>query len=426
MNTKYLTLLFIVVLLSHCSISAQDFWEELYFPDSTNIFDLAVNDQGHIFVGAGKNNGTGGIYRSTDTAQSWDFLGMPEKTFYSLAIDESGAVYAGASQGPWFSGLFRSTDNGESWNAILPDIGVHGNIMKILPMGDTIFVSIWMAGIRLLRTTNYAENWELVYSVEGSNEYISDIAMSNSGELYFTVMCYMYNTGGLYKSIDLGETCEFIGLLNHQVLTLEFNEYDDLFIGVWSDFVYMMGSMHAIYHDNGEIEDLFFGPSITDIVINDEGTIFATYFPGGVYRSMDNGETFTKFNEGFEGGTGILAIDGEGYLYSASFYSSSKLYKTIETTITSTSNERNKPANKLNIYPNPVSEHLFLKIPEEYEDGSSMVINIYDISGKRIKTYREFTTDDISYLEVTNFIPGIYMIELLAKEKRTTNMFVKN
>ncbi len=49
---------------------AQDFWEQLSFPDTINIANLVVNNQGHIFVGTVSSNNDG-IFRSIDHGQTW-------------------------------------------------------------------------------------------------------------------------------------------------------------------------------------------------------------------------------------------------------------------------------------------------------------------------------------------------------------------
>ncbi|MBI9036271.1 MAG: hypothetical protein JEZ03_17560 [Bacteroidales bacterium] len=61
-----------------CNVSySQEFWEQLYFPDSTHIRDLVTNSQGDLLIAAGTTNVIGGVYRSVDNAQTWEVMPGP-------------------------------------------------------------------------------------------------------------------------------------------------------------------------------------------------------------------------------------------------------------------------------------------------------------------------------------------------------------
>ena len=65
------------------NVAALDFLEQLYFPDSISIRCITTNEQGHVFVGVGDSQETGGVYRSTDDALNWELvLIMKHIVFY--------------------------------------------------------------------------------------------------------------------------------------------------------------------------------------------------------------------------------------------------------------------------------------------------------------------------------------------------------
>ncbi len=176
-----ITILFFVFLNQMYS---QDFWEQLYFPDSSSIFSITVDNQQKIIIGSGS-----GVYRSIDNDNNWVFLGLKHYIIHSVAVNNNGDLYAGASAAPQFDdGLFRSTDNGETWEKVLPDIGVYGNVMKILPLGDTILASLWDAnGAQLIQSTDNCQTWNLKFFTENSNEFISDIIKTTTGNMYISL-----------------------------------------------------------------------------------------------------------------------------------------------------------------------------------------------------------------------------------------------
>lgn len=93
MKKLHLLIIALIILLAN-TVQAQDFWEQLYFPDSVSIRCMTTNAQGHIFVGVGNSNEPNGVYRSTDNAQTWEFI-YNNNGFdvLSMDIDENGYIY---------------------------------------------------------------------------------------------------------------------------------------------------------------------------------------------------------------------------------------------------------------------------------------------------------------------------------------------
>jgi hypothetical protein len=178
---------------------SQDFWEQLYFPDSVHIKCLATNNQGHIFVGVGYDNEIGGVYRSMNNAQTWELvLDNAQHGVYSIAINEDGNIYVGKNG---FVPFVVSYNNGDAWEEIaLPG---DGNMMEIRCSGpDTIYVSRWQVeGAFISFSFNGGETWDYSYVTNHHNEYVSDIELSRTGEIFVSTSGSFFDQGGVYKSV---------------------------------------------------------------------------------------------------------------------------------------------------------------------------------------------------------------------------------
>ena len=406
------------------SLKSQDFWEQLYFPDSTAIRCIAVNDQGDIFVGAANDGVSGGVYRSTDTAQTWELvLDLGEFSAHSISINENGYIYVGITGSYNF---MVSQDYGENWNAlILPS---NGNVSSIQCIGsDTVLAGLAVSnGALLLRSIDGGQNWDSVFVTIGHpGENISDIALSSSGKIYFSMMCFFPDMGGIYKSENGGDTWDYVGLINHQVHSVEFNSNDDLFIGVWSDFIYTTGGLYAIFNGSDSIEELITGPSVTEMVINSNDDIYFADVPAGIIRSEDNGQTFEYVNEGLSGEVGIMSIDSQGFIYLASS-NSNNLARSINPTITGI---ETKPLTALGysikIVPNPATDYFALTLPEEPTLSKSYTIYIYDVSGNLFFEETKVINGNSFQQDISKLATGVYFIKIVNENLLVTAKFIK-
>jgi photosystem II stability/assembly factor-like uncharacterized protein len=394
MNKLYILLLFWLFFLNN-SVFAQDFWEQLPFPYEASIRCIATNDQGDIFVGAGYDVDNGGVYRSLDDGQTWDLvLDMVSFSVLSIEINEQGIIYAGTNRG--FPTLCVSYNNGTNWEElILPSTE---NVVKILCAStDTVYVSQWTEGALLLRSADSGATWDTIYTSNHASEYVSDIAISSTGDIYISLMGYFFEMGGVYRSTDNGITWECAGLFNYQVMALGFNHNDDLLIGVWAGFYDISGGLYVLYNGESEIHDLYYGPAVWDFVINSDDDIYFAIDGGYVMRTLDLGQTFEFVNQGLIG-SGHMAIDNQDYVYNASAYGNNKVNRTIEPTVTSVTAFSGPEILKLESAQNPVTDKFWVRIigPDNMHGTGNFIIrdlagrvfnkNTFDIGNKYFET----------------------------------------
>ncbi|NOR86876.1 MAG: T9SS type A sorting domain-containing protein, partial [Bacteroidales bacterium] len=246
------------------SIDMGNTWTAIFDDQANlNIGDIGIdpNNSDIIYVGTGEANGGhnnfpgGGIYKSVDAGENWEFIGL-ENTVSTgrVVVDPSNSdrIFV-AAEGSYFTpnperGVYRSEDGGSSWENVL-------------------FVSDSTGAIDIIIDPNnpdrlIAAMWERVRRPSGSHLYGP--------------------TSGMYRSLDGGDSWDYIeasaGLPNPQ------NEnIGRIGIALCAD---QPDIVYAMYTDGSYYRGLFksddFGSSWTnadpDMEISDGTSSFSWYF----------------------------------------------------------------------------------------------------------------------------------------------------
>lgn len=403
---------------------SQDFWEQLPFPFESSVRCIATNDQGDIFIGAGNDGDNGGVYRSLDNGQTWELvLDMGSFSVLSIEINEQGTIYAGTNRG--FPALCVSYNNGVDWEELT--LPTTENVIKIFSTSpDTLYVSQWVDyGAFLLRSCNGGITWETIYTSDHTSEYVSDIAISENGDIAISLMAFYPDMGGVYKSTDNGFTWNCAGLFNHQVFALEYNQNNDLFIGVWCDFIDMAGGLYALFNGESEIQELLYGPFLTDLVINSNNDIYFAVDGDGVIRTLDLGLTYEIFNEGLQSGSGLLVIDNQDYIYTANIYGGHIIDKTIEPTVTSVESYYSSAYNRIRIVQNPAFDKLRAKLIWSDNYCGTSNVSIQDIAGRTFFKESVDVSDDLVEIDVNMLVSGMYILLVQIDSNYFSSKFIK-
>ncbi len=199
----------------------------------------------HIIVGAN----TGGVWRTTDGAQSWTHLTdyFSHLSVYSVAIDPTNPnIYFFGSTG---GKIFKSTDSGATWNLMGPTGNSLINKIVINPSNTDIMFAT-------------AENVGIYRSVDGGLTWSRPVSDSRGFDVEFKPgdLSVVYASGtGFHKSIDGGATFTTIGGFSS----------GPKMIGVSPDdpqIVYVLEAANSIF--------------------------------GALYVSNDGGDSFTRLNHG--------------------------------------------------------------------------------------------------------------------------------
>jgi len=420
---KYKILLFVLAsLMVALNGEAQDFWETLPFPDTLDISCVAVNDQGHIFVGTGTTGPcvSDGVYRSTDRGQTWQHvLNTGTISILAIGIDKTGHVYV-SSQGA--TTFWKTTDNGQTWQSIPFNSMCH--ITKFYSFGnDSLLIGCSQTlGALLLRTYDGGITFDTLFQTYNHvSESVRDIAIEPNGDIYIGLQGWSLGAGGVVRSVDNGATWQYQGLQGYQVINLESNAQGDIFIGAGDDGTF------AIYHDNPDEIKFLFWPSNYGMVLNSSGYLYSNSdWPDGTLRSMDNGMTFEWVSNGtLNGPNGELTIDDNDFLYGIFISALPNLYRSKEPTYTGLQSKELAGKTHLMIYPIPAKDILNCRFLQNSIVGEKCKLSIVDINN-RILYQEEVLIDSDSYkLNITHLPPGLYCINFTSNQEIVTAKFVK-
>ena len=258
------------------------------------VYDLVVTPNGiggtNLFAGTDMR-----VFRSTDNGMTWTpaSSGLPSGTFVRAMASKIDSVsgpilFAGTST----NGVFLSTNNGDTWtqsnNGIISS-NIHG--LFVHPDGS-LFAG---TSASIYRSTNNGANWFR------SNGNLSDFApvyefAIKSDGAGGTIMFATGGAGSMFRSIDNGATWAFItaGPLNARIFYVGINQ-----MGPNGGTIYA-GSLVGFFRstDNGLtwIRGNLYNSIVNDLVVKPEGAQNSRLFAGGrddVYHSSNLGEVWT-------------------------------------------------------------------------------------------------------------------------------------
>jgi photosystem II stability/assembly factor-like uncharacterized protein len=286
---------------------------------STGALAVDPKDPFVVWVGTGESNSQrsvswgDGIYRSRDGGQHWENMGLPQSRHIGrIIIDPANSeiVYAAAEGSLWGPnkerGLYKTEDGGKTWKNVL-------FVSENTGVGD---VALDPGNPRVLYAAAYQRRRRVYSFIDGGPEaalYKSEdagaswrklanglpkedlgrigiaVAPSDPRVVYLTVEAH--KKGGVYRSLDRGETWEFRNKLNqtpwyYSRLDVDPNNPDRL---------YEMGERIMESDDGGKSfhrlpeKDKHVDTHVVWIDPADSGHLIAGC-DGGLYISYDRGE----------------------------------------------------------------------------------------------------------------------------------------
>ena len=278
-------------------------------PMQTTLSDwndnLVANSNGDIFC---PDNGRG-IFRSTDEGANWVEInnGLDLKSANSIHLSDNNKLYASTN-----AGIFSSTNNGDNWMNINTNF-IHSTINTLLSGSDSkIFAGTFFGG--LYRSDDNGTNWVAVnngLSIYGFTDgHINDI-LENSADYLFTSAGYWESE--VYRSTDGGENWQqslgYTQTGSSYIGSLAVNSDGDVYAGAYAKL------MHS--EDNGvnwTAINLPFTYKVAAVAINPYNHIFVAAYTQGIYRSMDNGASWSLI--GFQNNwLKVLEINSNGIIF---------------------------------------------------------------------------------------------------------------
>jgi len=317
-------------------------WEPLnnLNTNGTSVICISLDSYDNVYVGTGN-----GIYKSSDNGDNWSQYGMIGSQTEAIAFNDSGHVFAGTSYA-----VYRSTDDGASWTQ-LPT----GGGARTVAIADNgyIFTGKW-EGAGIARSTDNGNSWTYIYPQTVSVYFASTIFFDTNGDIYFPTW-----GNGVLKSTDNGDTwTEMNNNLGRKcVRTVDKNNSGNFFVGCdyaiskstdgcaswYSVGLNICGVRKIAMNSNDDIFTVVSGINrstdggqtwqtinngllnydVRALAINEStGSIFAgcndfNQNTGLLFKSTDNGNSWSRSDNGFPGGNTVhtLAVNSLGYVF---------------------------------------------------------------------------------------------------------------
>jgi photosystem II stability/assembly factor-like uncharacterized protein len=280
-------------------IDGAGYWKECNSGiTSYNIYDLAIDHYGWVYAVTNE-----GIFRSSDSGYKWTAAnnGFNAIGVNSLTLDSMGGIYAGAPG--W--GVFRSIDNGDTWDIVNSGLEypgypspIYGSISGLeIDSEDTLYAWInnWRYGPSIVcKSTNRGTYWNSIgylrildLSID-NNELNTIYAGTQGNGIYKT-----FDQGHIWNAINTGISTNFIG-------SIQIAQSGIVYASGWSDYYYSypnqsVGGLFKSY-DGGEnwsriftgIEDSTYFCTIA-VDPNDTEKVYVGAAYNGVLTSTDGG-----------------------------------------------------------------------------------------------------------------------------------------
>jgi photosystem II stability/assembly factor-like uncharacterized protein len=247
-----------------------------------------------------------GIYVSTNEGETWSVAnnGLTDIKISSFAFKDEN-IFAGTDN----SGVFRSSNNGKSWSEI--NSGISGKIIcRLSANSNFIFAGTW---------------WGIDRSSDNGNSW-NNIHNNLNTEVLLTKDTYVFGVGGykdLFISTDNGDSWKDNNELKVKKINSMVFSDTDIFAGTRDKGIYRSSNNGLSWTqvNNGLPNDYFKNEILYYDILSlaVRGTnIFAGIYNKGIYLSTDNGESWEKIDNIFDNRSYIYIIANKSYILASS------------------------------------------------------------------------------------------------------------
>lgn len=409
------TIILFFFILQSLFVSCQDFWEEVILPDSITPASVCFNYESDIYLSSSQ-----GLYKSTDGGNTWNLL-LNYLAGLSTIVIESDEIFVGIDV---WGNLFHSINDGISWDTVHTDI--IGASLR-LTSTNIMFSLDWG---KIFKSEDFGQTWLPVYSTVNGEQFC-DLIQKNDVLFTGSINYLNPNAGGVYHSLDSGNSWQQISLPGYGVSSFALDQDSNLLCGVRFQYYNQGYGVFRSYDFGFSWINILWGYIVTSLAVDINGGIYAgcdsDFGPEGVMFSPDNGLSWEQVNSGFHEDASVtsLSISPNGYIYATTVFPS-KLYRSINPIV----DIKEPPSIKssFHLFPNPCNDFLNIRIKDEsiHSSNSKLYIEIIDLSGKvlEIKSIELMGRCNISF-NISSFQNGLYFVKLQSNLRVYTGRFIK-
>ncbi len=296
---------------------------------SVGAITIAPSDKNVIYVGMGEHAVRGvmtshgdGVYKSTDSGQTWKHIGLPDSRHIAairVHPQDPDLVYVAVQGAPYGTnehrGVYRSSDGGSSWEKILYINGNTGaaDLSMDLTNPRILYAGMWDnqrspwkirsggEGSGIWKSTDSGDTWEQLK--EGLPEKMGkvsvDVSPANPQRVYANIEA---EKGGVFRSDNGGKTWEQVN--SQRVTVARAWYYIEIFADpVNPDIVYVLNApvlkstdggrtFRPVSNPHGDQHDLWINPdNPQNMILANDGGGCITFNGGKVWSSQRNQPT---------------------------------------------------------------------------------------------------------------------------------------
>lgn len=315
-SLKILKLTYLIILyICNQSLAQSNFWQSINNGLHGGIINqISINSQDHLYIYS-----LGKVFRSTNSGISYERITTDViSNFGALTIDKADRIFTITLEGN-----FRSLDYGLSWEKMTLPFNIAEIIADSKDSLYAFYYEYSLNNFGILKSSDHGETWRVLPGNYFTESNFSKLSVSPLDSIFIIESDYNNGRSILHRSSDYGTTWKVSqDSLPASATRLVFNSLGHLFITSYGQGIFRSSDQGDSWTEvNNGLTDLTFN----SIHVNNDDQVIAGSWRGGVFISNDNGENWnysdipnTAFWTGISNSMDeiFLGSDGEGVFFS--------------------------------------------------------------------------------------------------------------